>query len=379
MLFLAGRRQWLQERDQSHREETDAASQAHQQRLATLTELDATERRITDLYTKAVDQLGSEKAPVRLGGLYALERLAQDNPNQRQTIVNVICAYLRMPYAVASGELTDFEEPDSINAKARQELQVRLTAQRILAAHLNRLVDFQIEPDEVWEETVRGDDPLPSKTRKFWDDISIDLTGATLINLDFSGCAFASVECSKSIFIGGANFRTATFTDNANFRAAAFDSKDTSLPAAIFRDAEFEGDVNFHGANFSGDAVFYVTEFKGTAIFASAQFAEAHFDKSEFDSLAFFGDATFARAASFINVIFSGPTDFTDVTFTQDNLFAGADFHGARFDTEPDFSGATIYNAQVAGPEVDRQFWPEGWVVERGKDDIGQLVYKDDE
>jgi hypothetical protein len=55
-------------------------------------------RRITELYTKAVEQPGSDKAPVRLGGLYALERVAQDNPGQRQTIVDVICAYLRMPY-----------------------------------------------------------------------------------------------------------------------------------------------------------------------------------------------------------------------------------------------------------------------------------------
>ena len=62
---------------------------------------DATERRVTELYTKAADQLGSDKAPVRLAGLYALERLAQDNPGQRQTIVNVICAYLQMPYTPA--------------------------------------------------------------------------------------------------------------------------------------------------------------------------------------------------------------------------------------------------------------------------------------
>jgi hypothetical protein len=62
------------------------------------TEHDAAERRITELYTKAVEQLGSDKAPVRLGGLYALERVAQANPGLRQTIVDVICAYLRMPY-----------------------------------------------------------------------------------------------------------------------------------------------------------------------------------------------------------------------------------------------------------------------------------------
>ncbi len=53
----------------------------HHQEIATLlTDLDATERRITELYTKPVEQLGNDKAPVRLGGLYALERLAQDNP-----------------------------------------------------------------------------------------------------------------------------------------------------------------------------------------------------------------------------------------------------------------------------------------------------------
>ncbi|MEU6741925.1 hypothetical protein [Streptosporangium sandarakinum] len=53
---------------------------------------------MTELYTKAVEQLGRDKAALRLGGLYALERLAQDSPGHRQIIVNVICAYLRMPY-----------------------------------------------------------------------------------------------------------------------------------------------------------------------------------------------------------------------------------------------------------------------------------------
>ncbi|MEU5863455.1 hypothetical protein ABZ815_19960 [Nonomuraea sp. NPDC047529] len=52
----------------------------------------------TDRFSKAVEQLGSGQAPVRLGGLYALEQLAENNPALRQTIVDVICAYLRMPW-----------------------------------------------------------------------------------------------------------------------------------------------------------------------------------------------------------------------------------------------------------------------------------------
>ena len=81
--------------------------QAHQEIVARLTEHDASERRVTELYTKAVDQLGSDQAPVRLGGLYALERLAQANPSQQQTIVNVLCAYLRMPYTLPGSKPPD--------------------------------------------------------------------------------------------------------------------------------------------------------------------------------------------------------------------------------------------------------------------------------
>jgi hypothetical protein len=71
-LLLATRRQW------------------HQERAAADTVRDAEERRITELYTKAADQLGSDQAPVRLAGLYALERLAQGAPSARPS--SMCCA-----------------------------------------------------------------------------------------------------------------------------------------------------------------------------------------------------------------------------------------------------------------------------------------------
>jgi hypothetical protein len=58
--------------------------QHHSEVATVLGDHDAEERRITELYTKAVEQLGSDKAAVRLGGLYALERLAQDYASHRQ-------------------------------------------------------------------------------------------------------------------------------------------------------------------------------------------------------------------------------------------------------------------------------------------------------
>jgi len=61
--------------------------QHHQETAIDLTDRDATQRRITGLYTRAAEQLGNDTAPVRLGGLYALEgplRTTRATPGHRQ-------------------------------------------------------------------------------------------------------------------------------------------------------------------------------------------------------------------------------------------------------------------------------------------------------
>src|SRR6266545_5757104 len=50
---------------------------------------------ITDRYTKAIEQLGSAKLDVRLGGVYALERIAVDSKRDHPTIVEVLSAFIR--------------------------------------------------------------------------------------------------------------------------------------------------------------------------------------------------------------------------------------------------------------------------------------------
>src|SRR5947209_8019958 len=48
-------------------------------------------------YQDAAGQLGHDSAAVRLAGVYAMARLADEWIEQRQTCINVLCAYLRMP------------------------------------------------------------------------------------------------------------------------------------------------------------------------------------------------------------------------------------------------------------------------------------------
>ena len=50
---------------------------------------------LTERYSKAIDQLGSDNLNVRLGGIYALERLAIDSEGYHPTVVEVVSAFAR--------------------------------------------------------------------------------------------------------------------------------------------------------------------------------------------------------------------------------------------------------------------------------------------
>ena len=80
------------------------------------------DKAFTDRYAAAAEQLGHNKAAVRLAGVYALARLADDWEPHRQTCIDVLCAYLRMPY--------DPENPEP------GEREVRLTVIRLIRDHL---------------------------------------------------------------------------------------------------------------------------------------------------------------------------------------------------------------------------------------------------
>ncbi|WP_410574345.1 pentapeptide repeat-containing protein [Amycolatopsis sp. cmx-4-61] len=339
-LYLAWRRQHSTEADLdnreralAHQQEVAAATIAHQDRVARATEHDAAERRLTELYLKAVEQLGSAQAAVRHGGLYALERVAQDNPSQRQTVVDVICAYLRNPYAllpdtggprplgmrrplVRSATVCRTLTPPLGAARARedqhQEREVRLTAQRVLHRHL--------QP---------GDDPdQPRHT--FWADIDLDLTGATLINFAFTGCRVGTGAFREATFSDIASFDRTTFTGDALFVGATFTS------AAWFDKTTFIRAAAFVEATFGGDALFGRATFNGPALFAAATFTrEVRFVEATFTEVASFEEATFTGAASFVEATFAGDARFERATFTR------AWFSGATFARDAQFSGTT--------------------------------------
>ena len=365
----------------------------HHQEIATdLTDRDATERRITELYTKAVEQLGSDKAPVRLGGLYALERLAQDNPEHRQTIVNVICAYLRMPFSPTAPArkaepeaAEDQGEPDAntgTESTWRQERQVRLTAQRILAEHLR---------DDRPRDQRSTDPPDP----RSWPGISLNLAGATLIDFNLRGGVVADADFRGATFTGKAFFGGTTFTGSAEFNGAAFTGEAWFMTAAFFvvwfSGATFTGDAHFDGADFGGaefdeatfgDAWFDWATFTGDATFGKATFTgDTRFGGATFTGKALFGGTTFTGDAWFGGATFTGGAYFDGVTFTVSAWFDEVTFtNGARFSKVTfgrDATRPTFDRSRVLSPDAEH-VWPTGWRL--GPDGSGgyTVVREDD-
>jgi pentapeptide repeat protein len=86
---------------------------------------------LTDRYTKAIEQLGSDKQDVRLGGIYALERIAKDSAHDQATIAEVLTAFIRghapwPPRPDQPGEGTPIKEMPYLRYRAA-DVQAALT------------------------------------------------------------------------------------------------------------------------------------------------------------------------------------------------------------------------------------------------------------
>jgi uncharacterized protein YjbI with pentapeptide repeats len=252
-------------------------------------------------YQDAADLVGHDKAAVRLAGIYAMSRLADDWIEQRQQCIDVLCAYLRLPYDPAASD--------------PGEREVRLTVIRIITAHLR-----------------------PSATLT-WQEHDLDFTGAVFDGGDFRG----------------ADFSEATIT----FRGAKF-----SGGIVYFGGTEFSGGtVDFSGAKFSGGTVYFgEAKFSGSTVyFDEAEFAGQPGTPSTTNYFGPDGAWTGGTATGIVYfgaAVFSGGTvDFRRTIFSGGAVyFGGAKFSGGTVDFGgTEFSGSTVYfdEAEFSGGTVD--------------------------
>ena len=260
----------------------------HQLVVARNEAVDAKEQRVIEPFGKSAEQLASHSPAVRIAGLYALERLADINVAQRQTIVNLICAYLRMPFESQGGVA---HSRDGVNVAGdlanAQELQVRLTAQRIIATHLSAVSDEQ-----------------------FWSDLDIDLAGAKLFDFRIANGRVRRAAFGGAEFNGSARFFGTEFEADVDFSRAVFDG------VADFRQSEFIAETDFTEARFAGDANFSRSRAAGFATFNSALFeGSVSFQKARFAGYVTFDSVKFLAETELKGIAIDGAVSFKDAVF----------------------------------------------------------------
>lgn len=139
----------------------------------------ASQEELLKRFAASAEQLGNEQPSVRIAGLYAMARLADDWPDQRQVCVNVLCGYVRMPW-----DLDD-----------RRDAQVHQSLFDIIRHHL-----------EV-------------HAKHSWSGLVLDFSGATIRGFDLSGAVFdAQPNFSRAVFYGENFINQAEFRNGADFR-----------------------------------------------------------------------------------------------------------------------------------------------------------------
>ncbi|RCV50507.1 pentapeptide repeat-containing protein, partial [Marinitenerispora sediminis] len=179
-------------------------------------------RLFNERFTTAYANLGSEHAAVRLGAVHALANLADDAPTDAlvQMVIDVLCAYLRMPYTPEPEPLPDGADQAARAEHRRERLEffafreVRHTVIRLISNHLGK------------------DNPTRWRGR----------------NYDFTDAVFDGGSFTGAVFTGS----TVSF-DNAEFTSGAVDFSAATFPTVDFRDAGFSGrSVSFRSAAFPG-------------------------------------------------------------------------------------------------------------------------------
>ena len=328
-------------------------------------------------YTTAIEQLSSDKASIRLGGVYTLvglvdEWLADDKtiPNieerhkEGQVIINNLCAYTRSSFLLAErakqldkpyakdlqknfgGDIEKFNEDKQYFAQEKaaleEERQVRQSIIKEMREHLSKNYSKSGPWSDLDYDFSNAHFFYPVNFNDSYFDASLNFFGATFTErADFSGAKFTQADFFEATFTRRTDFSRATFTE-ADFSEADF--SEAKFTQASFSEATFTERADFSGAKFT-QASFSGAKFTGYADFIGATFTEhADFSGAKFTEGAYFFEATFTE------------TDFSETTFVQANFSRatftqGADFSGAIFHSEPSFTnvlGKARFSHKVA-------------------------------
>ncbi len=211
----------------------------------------AQEGQITDRFTKAIEQLGAidasgkPKLEIRLGGIYALERVANQSERDHWPIIEVLCTYIRGNAPRKPQQLTQ-ENQASIPYPAA-DIQAILT----VLGRRDRRWERKNQLLDLRKTDLRGANLIDADLRRA-NLAEAALSGANLIEADLSGAFLASADLSGA-HLRGTHLRDAYLVEaklsGAELRTA--DLRGASLMRADLTRADLRG-ANLNAAWLEG-------------------------------------------------------------------------------------------------------------------------------
>ncbi|MEJ2857974.1 MULTISPECIES: pentapeptide repeat-containing protein [unclassified Saccharothrix] len=203
-------------------------------------------------FARSVELLGHDTEQVRVGAMHALAGLARSRPEYTQTVLDVLCAYLRRPFRPVTAE----GAAEQYTPESERELEVRLTAQRLVA------------------------DLLPPDDQGGAELYDLDLTRAYLEYFDLSHRQVGELVVRAARMARSNSFHHlvvhggAWFTDSVSEgRLHAHDM--VFCDVGWFSRIECRERVDFSRTRFFGRAKFAGARFGGPVSFEGVEFADA--------------------------------------------------------------------------------------------------------
>ena len=261
-------------------------------------------------YTKAVEQLGDEKAPVRMGGVYTLVGLVdewleeesirkyEDRLKEGQVIINNLCAYIRSPFTLAS-HYDELSEDIPISYGVYKDNQQKFYTDK---------AEFKAEADvrrgiiKEIHDRLQGPD---ANTPGTWSDFEYDFSGSTF---------FYSIDLRNSYYTKSVTFHGSTYQDWTDFRGSTY-----------------QEEAHFYGSTYQKGANFRNSTYQDWADFSGSTYQWAHFSGSTYQGQAYFSDSTYQGQAHFRSSIYQGRADFGDSTYKDVADFSGSIFYQENY------------------------------------------------
>lgn len=214
----------------------------------------AQEGQVTERFTAAVELLGENKTDMRLGGIYALQRIMQDSHRDQPAIANVLNAYVRTKRP-ANGK--------SIREDVQSALTVLVT--RDVAHDKTFVADLQ-------DTYLVGADLVDANLRGVWLD-GADLRNAGLDDADLRASAIQRADL-RNASLGTARMHQASLYGSDLRKAILWrtDLRNASLYRTDLRRAYME-EADLRNANL-GEADLRNADLLG------ADLRDANFDKA---------------------------------------------------------------------------------------------------